>query len=196
MLIIGMFLVITVAGASVQVFNSSNTELGQFSKIKCSTGIDCAQSSGKLAISFDASAAGSLDLTGDLYGDGGDQFYGFLQNQIASTTTSLTAAQCGSTIVSNSADVVTLPEASTVLGCQYTFVCGTTDDLDINPADGTDTIGTVVSVTGTDTTTVLAPSAGDAIRCTDIGSSIVLEAVGANLWVSVGAANGIFTDVN
>ena len=121
---------------------------------------------------------------------------GFLQNQVASTTTSATAAQCGGTFVSNSADVMTLPEASTVLGCQYTFVCGTADDFDVNPADGTDQIGTVASITGANTTTVLAPAAGDAIRCTDIGSSIVIEAVGANLWASIGTANGIWTDVN
>lgn len=141
-------------------------------------------------------SATTVTLTGDLSGDGGDQLYGFLQDQVASTTTSTTAAQCGKTFVSNSADVMTLPEASTVLGCKYTFVCGTADDFDINPADGTDQIGTVASITGTNTTTVLAPSAGDAIRCTDIGSSIVIEAVGADLWVSVGNANGIWTDVN
>lgn len=135
-------------------------------------------------------------FTSDAFGDGGDQFYGFLQDQVASTTTSVTAAQAGKTFVSNSADVMTLPEASTVLGARYTFVCGTADDFDINPADGTDQIGTVASITGTNTTTVLAPAAGDAIRCTDIGSSITLEAVGADLWVSVGNANGIWTDVN
>lgn len=138
----------------------------------------------------------TLSLTGDLYGDGGDQFYGFLQDQVASTTTGITAAQCGKTFVSNSTDVMTLPEASTVLGCRLTFVCGTADDFDINPADGTDAISTVASITGTNTTTVLAPSAGDAIRCTDIGSSIVLEAIGADLWASIGNANGIWTDVN
>lgn len=138
----------------------------------------------------------TLSLTGDLSGDGGDQFFGFLQDQVASTTTSATAAQCGKTFVSDSADVLTLPEASTVLGCRYTFVCGTADDLAINPADGTDAISVVASITGTNTTTVLAPSAGDSITCTDIGSSIVLEAVGANLWASIGTANGIWTDTN
>jgi hypothetical protein len=146
--------------------------------------------------SKDITGARNFSITGDLSGDGGDQFYGFLQDQVASTTTSAAAAQCGKTFVSDSADVMTLPEASTVLGCRYTFVCGTADDLDINPADASDQIGTVASITGSNTTTVLAPSAGDAVRCTDIGSSITLEAVAANLWVSVGNANGIWTDVN
>lgn len=139
---------------------------------------------------------GATTHTADLSGDGGDQFWGFLQDQVASTTVAITAAQAAKTFVSNSADVMTLPEASTVLGARYTFVCGTADDFDINPADGTDVIGTVASITGTNTTTVLAPSAGDAIRCTDTGSSIILEAVAADLWVSIGTANGIWTDVN
>ncbi len=121
-----------------------------------------------------------------LLGLGTDELVGFLQNQVASTTTSATAAQCGSTFVSNSTDVITLPEASTVLGCRYTFVCGTADDFDVNPADGTDAIG----ITG-----ALTPAAGDAIRCTDIGAGFVLEAVGANLWAVI-STNGTITDVN
>lgn len=141
-------------------------------------------------------ASGTATLSGDVTGDGGDQLSGFLNAQVASTSTSLTIAQCGSTIVSNSADVIVLPEASTALGCRYTFVCGTADDFDIDPADGTDAISTVSVITGTNTTTVLAPSAGDEIRCTDIGSSVTIEAVAADLWASVGAAAGIWTDVN
>lgn len=137
----------------------------------------------------------NLVLTGDLTGDGGDQLVGFLQAQVASTTVAITASQCGSTFVSNSADVMTLPEASTVLGCRLTFVCGTADDFDVNPADGTDVIGITGSITGSNTTTVLAPSAGDAIRCTDIGAGFQLEAVGADLWAVLGT-NGIITDVN
>lgn len=122
----------------------------------------------------------------NVLGLGTDSLSGFLQKQVASTTTSITAAQCGSTFVSNSADVLTLPEASTVLGCRLTFVCGTADDFDVNPADGTDVIG----ITG-----ALTPSAGDAIRCTDMGAGFVLEAVGANLW-AVLHTNGTITDVN
>lgn len=119
-----------------------------------------------------------------------------LRTQVASTTTAITASQCGSTFVSNSADVMTLPEASTVLGCRLTFVCGTADDFDINPADGTDQITSVSTTNGTTGVVTLAPSAGDAIRCTDIGGSITLEAIGANAWSQVGGGNGIWTDVN
>lgn len=119
-----------------------------------------------------------------------------IQAQVASTTTTATLAQCGSTFVNDSADVITLPEASTALGCRYTFVCGNASNFDINPNDGTDQIGLVFSITGTNTTTAITPSAGDAIRCAAVGASITLEAVGANLWVSVGNANGTWTDVN
>jgi hypothetical protein len=258
--------------ASVQAFDSSGAEIGQFTKIKCGTGMTCAQTAGKLemiassllmangetlvnstddviqvtsndehmtfkvlgfeakdailalfadegddnadkfqfkysaagALTFEVNASaiatmtgssGAFALTGALTGDGGDALYGFLKNQVASTTTALTIAQCGSTIVSNSADVMTLPEASTALGCRYTFVCGTADDLDVNPSDGTDQISVVNSVAG-GTGAAITPSAGDAIRCTDIGSSIVLEAVAADLWVTIGVGNGAWTDVN
>jgi hypothetical protein len=126
----------------------------------------------------------------EVLGLGTDTLSGFLRKQTASTTVALTAVQCGQTLVSNSTDVMTLPEASTVLGCEYTFVCGTDDDFDVNPADGTDVIGPV-SVDGA----AITPSAGDAIRCTTTGHGFTMEAVGANLW-AVKAHNGEITDVN
>jgi hypothetical protein len=128
-------------------------------------------------------------------GLGTDTLHGFLQSQVASTTTTITAAQCGKTFVSNSADVMALPEASTVLGCRYTFVCGTADNFDINPDDA-DVIGPVSTTDGTTGVVTLAPSAGDAIRCTDVGGSITIEAVGAALWAQVAGGNGVWTDVD
>ncbi len=147
-------------------------------------------------LNVSGTSAGALSLTGDLTGDGGDQAVGFLKNQVAASTTALTAAQCGSTVVSAGAAVQPLPEASTVLGCQYTFVCGTADDFDIDPADASDQILSVSTTNGTTGVVTLAPSAGDEIRCTDIGGSITLEAVGADAWAQVGGGNGIWTDVN
>lgn len=137
-----------------------------------------------------ASSLTSATMTGDLSGDGGDQFYGFLQNQVTASTTALTAAQCGSTVISSGAVVQPLPEASTVLGCRYTFVAGTDDDYDIDPADGTDVLGRA-SVDGA----AIAGAAGDEYRLTDTGSSITFEAVAANLWAVV-SHNGPITDVN
>jgi hypothetical protein len=152
-----------------------------------------------LVYGFGAAKAGeftTITATGDLSGDGADQLFGFRQDQVASTTGAITAAQAGKTFVSNSADVMTLPEASTVLGARYTFVCGTADDFDINPADGTDVIGPVSTTNGTTGVVTLAPAAGDAIRCTDIGGSITLEAIGDDRWAQVAGGNGVWTDVN
>lgn len=143
-----------------------------------------------------AGAFTAITATGDITGDGGDQLNGFKQLQVAASTTALTIAQCGSTVVSAGAAVQPLPEASTALGCRYTFVCGTADDFDIDPADGTDQIGSISTTNGSTAVVTLAPSAGDEIRCTDIGGSVTLEAVGANLWAQVGGGNGIWTDVN
>ena len=176
----------TVSAYAVHFYNTSDVSVGNFAKVKCGTNVSCSQTSGKLVI-----AVG----TADVVGDGGDQLYGFLQNQVTASTTALTAAQCGSTVISAGAAVQPLPEASTVLGCRYTFVCGTADDFDIDPADGTDVIGVINSVAA-GTGAAITPAAGDEIRCTDIGSSITLEATGANLWSAIGVANGAWTDVN
>jgi hypothetical protein len=187
-LLLALALVAFPAFAGVQVFNSSSTVLGTVTKLECGTNATCSVSKNKLTMSF-------ATPTGDFVGDGGDQLYGFLQNQVAASTTALTAAQCGSTIVSAGAAVQPLPEASTVLGCRYTFVCGTADDFDIDPADGTDAIGVINSVAG-GTGAAITPSAGDEVRCTDAGSSLTLEATGANAWSAIGVANGAWSDVN
>ena len=134
--------------------------------------------------------ATTASLTGDVTGDGGDQLHGFLQNQVATTTTTLTAAQCGTTFVAAAAAVPVLPEASTVLGCRYTFVSNTADDVDIDPADGTDVIGPI-AVDGA----AITPAAGDEVRMTDVGTTLTLEAVGANLWAAI-SHEGPITDVN
>jgi hypothetical protein len=170
LLLVVLFLSIQ-AQASVQVFNSSDLFLGNVAKVKCVNGVACSNVSGKLNLGVG------------------------IAPQVASTTTTITSSQCGSTFVSDSADVMTLPEASTVLGCKLRFVCGTADDFDVNPNDATDKIGIAGSVTGTNTTTTIAPSAGDAIRCTDIGAGFDLEAVAADLW-AVTRTTGIITDVN
>lgn len=171
----GLFLTLALlsnaAMASIFVTNQSGTNLGSFNRIQCGAGMTCTKSSGNLLIR-----------------DG-------LVTQVTSTTTTLTSSQCGATVISDSADVITLPEASTVLGCRFSFVCGTADDFDVNPNDGTDQISVVNSVAA-GTGAAITPSAGDAIRCTDIGSSITLEAVGNNLWAAIGVANGAWTDVN
>lgn len=229
--------------ASIKAFNTAGLDLGHFDDVKCSTGLTCTKSAGKLnivssptladpltltaaeatdayilmqadesddnaddwkltsvasgnafTISNDtsgsqvakvsiAAADGDLTLTGGIAGDGGDTLVGLLQSQIASTTTTLTAAQCGSTIVNNSADVLSLPEASTVLGCRYTFIVGNVSNFDVNP-DNADQI------------MLLTDAAGDAIRADAIGESVVLEAISASAWAPVGAEKGTWSDIN
>ena len=165
--------------ATLKFINSSNLDLGHFTSMKCATGLTCAQSSGNLLMTVE----GPLTLTGGVAGDGGDTLVGLKQNQIASTTTTLTIAQCGSTIVNNSADVVSLPEASTALGCRYTFITGNASNFDINP-DNADKI------------LVLTDVAGDAIRNATLGNSVVLEAISASEWAPVGKEQGTWTDIN
>lgn len=149
---------------------------------------------GSQAAKLTLSTAGAMTSVVSITGTGAGALSGYLQSNVASTTAAITAAQCGSTFVSNSGDVMALPEASTVLGCRLTFICGTADDFDINPDDA-DIIGPVNSVAG-GTGAAITPGAGDAIRCTDIGSSIMLQAIAADRWAAVGVGNGAWTDVN
>ena len=140
---------------------------------------------------FTMTPAGAITLVGGLTGDGGDAIVGFLKSQVASTTTTLTIAQCGATIVNNSADVLTLPEASTALGCRYTFVVANASNLDINPNDGTDLILPFHLYEST----AISPAAGDAIRSATLGASVTLEAVGDNAWAVVSVVD-TWADIN
>lgn len=191
LVVFGLLFSASALAAGLKFFNSSGLDLGHYSDVQCGTSVTCAQSSGKLNISVVGGA-----FTGALTGDGGDAIVGFLNNTVTATTTSATIAQCGSTFISGAgAVVVTLPEASTAIGCRYTFLGANANDLDINPADGTDTIGITNSVTG-GTGASISPSAGDAIRITDTGASVTIQAVSADLWVAVGVGNLAVTDVN
>jgi hypothetical protein len=187
-----LLMAVVFAASFASAFQASNgtTDLKNFNKIKCSTGLTCSRSGDAMLVVSSPSITGPLSVTGAIVGDGTGALSGMKQSQVASTSVAIVAAQCGKTFVSNSADVMVLPEASTVLGCRLTFVGGTADDFDINPADATDTIAAITASGGT-----ITPSAGDAIRITDIGASVVLEAIGANAWAAV-SHNGVLTDVD
>jgi len=159
---------------AVDFMSDTGVKVGTSNRIKCDVGLGCVKD-----------ANGLMVLTTSVE-----------QRQVTASTTALTAAQCGATVTSAGAVVQPLPEASTVRGCRYTFRCGTADDFDIDPADGTDVIGRIYSVTGSNTTTVINPSAGDEIRCTDVDAVITLEATGDNLWSPVTVGSGAWTDVN
>lgn len=150
--------------------------------------IKAAASGNALTISNDVSGSQvaklSISTGGNVSGTGAGSLVGFLQNQIASSTTTLTIAQCGSTIVSGGAHTLTLPEASTALGCRYTFIVGAVAALDVDPADGTDQI------------VLLTNAAGDRIEADAIGESVTIEAIGANTWAPVGSEKGTWSDAN
>lgn len=148
---------------AVQVFNSSGQEVGQFSKFKCGAGMSCTRSGSQMQMS----SAGGLD------------------NKVTfAASGSLTASQCGSLVMNSGAVTVTMPEASTVIGCSYKFVTGNASTFNLNPADGTDTIQ------------VLTNAAGDSIANATLGNSVVLEAVSADAWAPIGAEKGTWTDSN
>lgn len=176
----------TSAFASIRAFNSSGVDIGHFADMKAASGVALTNDAGKLKVNITSLPA----LTGDVVGDGGDQLYGFRQEHVAASTTALTAAQCGATIINAGAVVQPLPEASTVLGCRYTFVAATNDDFDIDPADATDHFGRA-SIDGA----AIDGAAGDEYRLTDIGTSITIQAVTADIWAVI-SHNGPITDVD
>lgn len=141
--------------------------------------------------------AGAMTAIGSLAGDGGDAIKGFKSEIVAATSATATIAQCGATFVgaSDGNNTMVLPEASTALGCTYTFVCGGTDDIVVDPADGTDQIGSFLSYTAGPTIALIAPSAGDSLTCVSAGSQITLRAVANDLWQVMGST-GIITDTN
>lgn len=156
------------AFGSVTVFNSSDTRLGTYANIKCTSGLSCSAASGKLGLT--------------VQGDGDDSMPGFVQNRILATATTLTIAQCGSTVYNGGAIAINLPEASTALGCRFTFITANASNFDVNPDDA-------------DQILVLTNAAGDSIRNATLGNSVTLEAISATQWAQVSAI-GTYTDNN
>lgn len=76
-----------------------------------------------------------------------------------------------------------LPEASTVLGCRFTFIVGAAQALVINP-DNADQI------------LLLTDSAGDSISADAAGESVTIEAISSSQWAPVGAEKGTWSDAN
>lgn len=137
-----------------------------------------------LSASSTLGVTGAATLNGDVSGDGGDQLVGFLKNVISTTNPTLTVAQCGSTITNTQASTAVLPEASTAIGCRYTFIVGNASNFGPNPADGTDQI------------VLLTNAAGDSLLADAVGESVTIEAVANDVWAPVGAVQGTWTDSN
>lgn len=92
--------------------SNDGTNLGQFHKLDCSTGITCTKSGGKLTMI----QATELVEVGVSAGD-----------------TVATVAQCGATFISTGKSCVDLPEASTADGCKYTFILNSATEFTIAP---------------------------------------------------------------
>jgi hypothetical protein len=90
------------------------------------------------------------------------------------------------TVFTNTGDgdgvVLSLPEASTVIGKRFTFVVLAAQNLDVNPDDADQILG-------------LTNGAGDAIRNATAGGKVTLLAVDATNWV-VDGSYGTWTDAN
>lgn len=167
-------LVISLSAQAIEIRNSSGTVLGQASKIKCGANASCSVSGGVANIN-----PGATTQTGD--GTGAQ--VGYLQNVVTGSTTALTAAQCGSTVVNSGAVVQPLPKGTTALkGCRYTFITANASNFDINPDDA-------------DQILVSTNAAGDAIRNATLGNSITLELISATQWAPV-SIQGTYTDIN
>ena len=139
---------------------NDGSSLKIFNKIDCASGISCSRS-----------------------GNGDFKMVTGLVNQVAASVTTLTEAQCGTTIIGGGVFQVELPEASAVLGCRYTFIVNAVAALTINPDDS-------------DQIVLLTDAVGDAISANAIGESVTLEAVSAVNWAPVGAEKGTWADVN
>lgn len=124
--------------------------------------------------------SGQLTASGDIVGDGGDQLTGYLQtidNDADGKAAGGVTIAMSRTIFTNAgavgAGTWVLPEASTAIGVEFTFVVIAAQNLVIDPADGTDYIR------------ALTNAAGDSITSAAIGDSVTLVAVDANNWVGV-----------
>jgi cytoskeletal protein CcmA (bactofilin family) len=140
-----------------------------------------------LAVAGGFEVDGNAKFDGNITGYGGTIVSGTLTAVADSGAgpDNLTAAQCGGTFYNSQANQSNLPEASTVIGCQYTFVVTNASNYDINPDDADILLG------ATD-----AP--GDMIRSATVGDSVTLRAISASQWavVSMYPASTDWTDAN
>ena len=152
---------------------NGGSSLKIFDRINCGTNVTCTRTSRGI---FNIASATAV------VGDGTGSMYGYLQEQGTATTSTLTAADCGKSYVTATTAEFDLPEASTVLGCRYTFTNGTTDVLTVDPYDN-------------DFLYRVADASSDSITSDLIGNSVTLEAITALGWAAVHYTTS-WTDAN
>ena len=156
-----LFMTLT-AHAGFRAYNGT-TDLKVAQGLTCSSGLNCVMNmkTGQLSVSVAGQNA--------------------LQPQLSPATSTLTAAACGVTYRNTAATVLTLPLASTVLGCRITFVVGNASNFDVR-ANAADQI------------LQLTTGVGRAARNATLGSSIMVQATAANQWTVITAPYGTWAD--
>ena len=148
------------AHAGFRAYNGT-TDLGIFQSVKCSTGTTCTKVGDKLNVVSTHNSANT---------------------QVAAVTGTLTAAQCGYTFYNTATATVTLPLASTVLGCSYTFITMNASNF-------------VIDANAADQILVSTNAVGDSITNATLGNVIILRAAAANKWAPI-SIQGTWTDTN
>ncbi len=166
------------AHASMRIYNSSGTNLGNFTDMKLSTGLSVSQVSGKAQVSVGA-------------GTGATTLYGFLQNRISTTgSRTLTYAECGSTVTNDGIVTYTLPSISgdaIQKGCRFTFIVGN---------GVSDVTYMKVKPTAGEQILLLTNKQGDAISADANGESVIVESLMNLFWAPVAKEQGTWVDTN
>lgn len=130
----------------------------------------------KVTISNDGDilTAGTLTVNGtQIIGDGATEMVGVKHDVVdgaAVNPYAVTIAMSGTVFYNTQAIEFDLPEASTAIDTEYTFVVGHASNLDIDPEASDKILG-------------LCDAAGDKARSTTVGDTITLIALDATNWV-------------
>jgi len=128
------------------------------------------------AASGDINVVHDLDVDAAIVGDGGGAVTGMLLDVTDDTDgkTVLIAESGGieTNAGAGGGQIWNLPEASTAIGMQFTFVVMAAQNLDINPDDAD------IILTATN-------AAGDALRSATVGDTVTIAAVDATNWVVI-----------
>lgn len=143
---------------AIEFRTQDNVNAGQASRVKCAKNAKCSV----------AGSVGQIELN----------------PRVTASTTALTKAQCGSTVVSAAAVTQPLPALADVdTGCRYTFIVGVPLALNVNPS-------------GTERILLLSDANGDSIEADATGESVTLEKLSTSEWTPVGAVQGTWSDAN
>lgn len=153
------------AFAGFRVINSSGTNVGNFSGIKCGDGFTCSKSGANAALSWDQSQVPTV---------------------VSGTSTvrvTLGSSDCGKVYRATGVYYLQLPIADSNIGCKFTFINGGAS----GPTFGIDPVSYDIISPGTDT-------AGDSIYSVIGGSTLVLMSTGGSTWSPISAETGMWAD--